>query len=826
MTGGPVAFVDPTRLVKVVTMMLALHVSALLSLFVPTSQASVAARDVREAVRATFDPEGPYDDAAYFKDPRGVLANESSEVNPAEPLGARPGSVEAAVAVPPNDDCSNATVIPGNVINYNPPLLNTTGATIGLCESLESCESGGLGTSNSVWYSYTPDQDGKIAVDTIGSNYNTVLSVHDGCGYLGSGFTCVYPNELACSDDYFFGTTSRVEFDALGGQTYLIKVADYDTNSGAGILDFNLTYRPPNDVCAESTWIPGLGFAPPLLSVHNATVDACEADEACESGGVGVSNTVWYRYVPACDGYVSVNTNGSSYDTVLSIWSGGCSLLLPDLSCSAVLQVACDDDAGVGLNSQLLDVPVQGGVEYLIKVADYNMSQGGGYLDFHFLFDSANVPTATITSPASFDAACSSAVITGSVDSLSPPFDWTLDYRPVSTSQWASIVSGTSPVLNGVLATWNTSGLAEGFHELRLVARDACGATESDLATVWVDGSFSNVELRDPLGATPLGGNLVIDGSAWDESFTSYTLDYRSASGSTYSPVDPAMPTYATPVLDDPLTQAPWDTRLAGLADGDYVLRLQGTDACGHSDTRTVTVSLDNTAPVALISSPAPGDVAAGVVTIRGTASDAHLSNWSLEYTGGQQTSWFPIAQGLHLRHERRSRHLGHELARGGGIHAALDRRRIHVGGRSAVTYHRDGLGSRRSPVGARDREPEVTVVAPEGPRGQGAGFPAPYQSSPVLSSKLRWIARAMRGFGLLIRCRTLCHPPRADSYRTRRSVEALLDPTAVSSASASARLGSPRTLSRASPGKLQEHSGTRHRSGWTLCADRPGNGR
>ena len=52
----------------------------------------------------------------------------------------------------------------------------------------------------------------------------------------------------------------------------------------------------------------------------------------------------------------NVNTNGSSYDTVLSLWVGRCTFAWP---------VACDDDSGSGLDSQHDAVPVAGGNDVL-----------------------------------------------------------------------------------------------------------------------------------------------------------------------------------------------------------------------------------------------------------------------------------------------------------------------------------------------------------------------------------------------------------------------------------------------------------------------------
>jgi len=306
--------------------------------------------------------------------------------------------VHAGGPAPPNDACGSAAVIPGNTVTFNPPLLDTTGAGSEiLCAAVaESCEVAAAGVSNTVWYSYTPNLSGSIRVDTFGSNYNTVLSVFDGCG---TGFfpNCNVPDQLACNDDFPFGTTSQVTLDVVAGQTYIIKVADYNTTDGGGLLDFNLRWIPPNDVCDNATLVTSTNYNPPPYATNHAATDLCENAETCEVNNVGVSNSVWYLYIACADGTIDINTNGSNYDTVLSIWDKCGFFFAVDFPCNfgapPPAELDCDDDSGLGTNSQILGFPVIAGQAYVIKVSDYNMANGGGMLDFNLTFDSGVCPT-------------------------------------------------------------------------------------------------------------------------------------------------------------------------------------------------------------------------------------------------------------------------------------------------------------------------------------------------------------------------------------------------------------------------------------------------
>ncbi|MDX1613597.1 MAG: hypothetical protein R3300_04755 [Candidatus Promineifilaceae bacterium] len=79
-----------------------------------------------------------------------------------------------------------------------------------------------------VWYQFTPEQSGLVMITTLGSNYDTVLSVHRG--------TCGSLQQLRCNDDWNF-LTSSVELTVFAGDTYYVQVADW-----------NMTASDPKDL--------------------------------------------------------------------------------------------------------------------------------------------------------------------------------------------------------------------------------------------------------------------------------------------------------------------------------------------------------------------------------------------------------------------------------------------------------------------------------------------------------------------------------------------------------------------------------------------------
>ncbi len=95
-----------------------------------------------------------------------------------------------------------------------------------------------------MWYRYTPAGAQTVTVDTIGSDYDTVLGVWTGSrGSLTS---------VGCNDDYdnSGARESRVEFAGAAGTTYYIEVAAYSATPTTSQLTLNLTAAGPVPVTA------------------------------------------------------------------------------------------------------------------------------------------------------------------------------------------------------------------------------------------------------------------------------------------------------------------------------------------------------------------------------------------------------------------------------------------------------------------------------------------------------------------------------------------------------------------------------------------------
>jgi photosystem II stability/assembly factor-like uncharacterized protein len=162
---------------------------------------------------------------------------------------------------------------------------------------------------------------------------------------------------------------------------------------------------PPNDNFASATNIMNLSFLD-VRDSSGATTEPGDPTPPCahqytsaqgNTGGHsnGVYNTIWYKFVPIFSANLDVDTINSSYDTVLSIWTG---------SSGALVNLACNDDIipGVNVQSQLSNVPLTAGTSYYIMASsfgppDRNPIALGGRSQLSFTYNGGLNPSPTVT---------------------------------------------------------------------------------------------------------------------------------------------------------------------------------------------------------------------------------------------------------------------------------------------------------------------------------------------------------------------------------------------------------------------------------------------
>ncbi len=258
--------------------------------------------------------------------------------------------------------------------------------------------------------------------------------------------------------------------------------------------------------------------------------------------------------------------------------------------------------------------------------------------------DDETPPIAEIDEPGSEVCVCDPVEIHGTASDVN--FDhYVLEYRLTTDPIWHPIVASNTPVIAGLLGVWNATGLPQGRYIIRLTAVDACGHSSTAVTVVWLGTTFDSLIVRSPNDGDILGGTICLDGTVWDNyCFDEYVVEYRPVGGVAWNPVDSSNPVYMSTVINDPF--AIWDTISDGIADGDYEVRVVARDDCGNEASQMRTITVDNTPPVANITEPAPCACVEGLVDIRGTANDANLGGWVLQYTGDGVSGWVTIASG------------------------------------------------------------------------------------------------------------------------------------------------------------------------------------
>ncbi|HLE05122.1 MAG TPA: hypothetical protein VI729_10990, partial [Anaerolineales bacterium] len=137
------------------------------------------------------------------------------------------------VPPPPNDDFDAATII--SELPFSDTLFDTRGATVAPDDPSPSCGAPIPPTqSNSVWYSFTPTQDGAARLRDDFNRYETVAAIWTGArGAL---------TEVACAHHPGW-IDPFLEFPVQAGTTYRIELAQYGS-PGGGFLRFEVRQAP------------------------------------------------------------------------------------------------------------------------------------------------------------------------------------------------------------------------------------------------------------------------------------------------------------------------------------------------------------------------------------------------------------------------------------------------------------------------------------------------------------------------------------------------------------------------------------------------------
>jgi len=515
--------------------------------------------------------------------------------------------LELREAGPANDDFEAATEVPQD-------RALVPGTTLGA--STQPGENSSA--SQTVWYRMVATHNGIVRLHTcsdVGAPMDIDVFTGSAIGALsqvpvisaGTISGCNFPPPAS----HGFGGTPGIAFQAVAGTTYRIAVGRYFQISPEFVLKpagpFQLVVEPPaNDLISSAENVPVIGGS---ISRSNAgaTHEVGEDGHAGNPGG----GSVWFRWFARADGPATIDTCGSSIDTLLAVrdFEGE--------------RAASDDSDACGPGSTAGSVTFAAKEDTFYNIAVDGKGGAEGDFELHVSFatpdttppdTSAFVPPAVNSSLLNFSAAR---------DEPGSHFECAVD---------GAQFTACSPSGDSEFAQGQVGGLTEGTHTLAIREVDLAGNADPtpkeaqvtvDLVapqTTLIEGPQGLTRLRGPFGFTsnePGGFECALDEGPF--SFCS--------------------PPHLVP---------------DSLADGNHTLKVRAVDVAGNRDASPASRSfdLDRTPPTIALQGPG-GTVGSGNVSFSFSPSESAVLQCSLddEVTAGciSPRSYTNLGDGQHL---------------------------------------------------------------------------------------------------------------------------------------------------------------------------------
>ena len=299
----------------------------------------------------------------------------------------------------------------------------------------------------------------------------------------------------------------------------------------------------------------------------------------------------------------AVDTNPAITGTVTSLSESG--ILTASVDGGAAQPVTVDSQGNFTFTPSLATDGSADGTHTVV------FSAGSPYTDVSrsFVLDTV-APAITITSPANDQTVSANPTIVGTVT----------DATSGVVSAVATVDGGQGQVLNldsqgnfSFIPPVPTGGSADGLHQVVFTATDAAGNVAASVTfTYTLDSTPPTITFTSgPPDGASARPDPVYTGTATDASgVTSLTVSTNGGTAQTL-PVDGQ-------------GNFSFDPHLAtdGSADGFYAFTFVAQDTVGNQKTVVIHYALDNTAPVAMITSPANNQTFSSNFTINGSATD------------------------------------------------------------------------------------------------------------------------------------------------------------------------------------------------------------
>jgi hypothetical protein len=182
--------------------------------------------------------------------------------------------------------------------------------------------------------------------------------------------------------------------------------------------------------------------------IFTTTRSTSEGEIFC---GVIGGASEWLSFLPGETGLLYLNTDGSSFDTLLAVMASN----------SPPQLIACDNNSGQGGTNSSVIVPVEAGKFYFIGVDGVNGASGQVVLNY-----SLSTATASLTAPQLVPLPKTNAAFRFRVLSISSPF---VILVSTNFASWAPL--STNPAPPGVFdyMDWRSTNFSRRFYNIQLL---------------------------------------------------------------------------------------------------------------------------------------------------------------------------------------------------------------------------------------------------------------------------------------------------------------------------------------------------------------------
>lgn len=211
--------------------------------------------------------------------------------------------------------------------------------------------------------------------------------------------------------------------------------------------------------------------------IFNTTFATTDPNEPVHCSVIG-GFSYWLAYKPPANGTITLDTIGSSYDTVMEVYTYNA----PPTGYQDLISLACDHDSVT--NASRVQVPVIKTRQYLVAVAGVNGAKGTAKLNYNL--NTNQPPQAPVLTgvPQTIVAATGANVTLIPPISGSPPlyFTWTRDSVLVSNSYSTALsLSKVTPVQAGdyLVTVTNELGTTKAVMPLHVVIPPSCNLAQT-----------------------------------------------------------------------------------------------------------------------------------------------------------------------------------------------------------------------------------------------------------------------------------------------------------------------------------------------------------